>query len=380
MPNRILIHAVGAKEGGGLRHLNSVLKGLAEIDEQREYDVYIRESLHLEAPKKNIRFVRVPDEKSSDWLARLRFDLIEIPRLVKRERYSCIISLMNFGPVLVGAPHIFYQCNALYYSDIALSLLSRKGKILLLSRRMLAAASMRHADCIVAPSYSTRDSILETYPSLPKDRFKVIYHGFEASQFQQPLAPELKEKIQAATGAKLFYPANLLNHKGFDILMKIAASLQKRLDFRLFLTIGREEAPARYDNLLAQIAALGLQQQVVMLGGIPQQQMGEAYRTFDLMIYPSLVESFGFPLLEALAYGCPVVASDTDINQETCGDAALFYAKFDPDDGADKIVQALQPDTRPRLVQKGLERLAARDWSWTANARALLDVVEQHGG
>lgn len=373
---KILIHAVGANTGGGLRHLSSLVSALSEADKAREYEILIRESLPFDCDHKNIQITHIPDWKSSNWLSRMYFDLIKIPRLTKSRGYSCVISLMNFGPVFLSKPHIIYQCNLLYYSDVGLALSSTKTKIEIIARRFLAAMSMQRSIKIITPSDSTRVAIQNKFPKIPADRFATILHGFDSRLYDQPLSNKLREKIEAGNGHRLIYPANLLKHKAFDILIDIAYELRKKVRFTLFLTIESGESPRLYKELVSKINAKKLNENIVILGSIPHSQMGAAYQLFDLMIYPSLLESFGMPLIEAMAYNCPIVASDTEINRETCGDAALFYSPYNPEDAAEKIALALQSETRQKLINLEKRRLAERDWSWRSNANALLQIID----
>jgi glycosyltransferase involved in cell wall biosynthesis len=128
------------------------------------------------------------------------------------------------------------------------------------------------------------------------------------------------------------------------------------------------------------VRELGLQDDVVFLGRIPQGRMGALYAHSDLMVYPSLCESFGFPMIEAMGHGLPIVAARTGINEEMCRDAALYYAPSDPLAGAQAIRDALVPETRARLKRAAAARVTGFDWSWTRYARefvALVDSVTQ---
>ncbi len=373
---KVLIHALGADAGGGLRHLNSLVIALAELDTQRKYVILIRESLNITLPK-GTEVIRIPDSQSSGWIARLYHDIFMIPLLAKKNNYSCVISLMNFGPIFLKTPHIFYQCNALYYSDFNKSMASWKYRLEFWMRRTLAAASMKYASVIVTPSNTTKKDILRKCSNIPGNRFKTIYHGFDLRLHEETLNNYLKDAIEQKHGYRFFYPANLAKHKGFDALISIAKILKERIDFSLFLTIERKDDPVGYDRLLEQVKSYGLDSNVVFLGKIPQAQIGSLYKTCDLMIFASVVESFGLPLLEAMAYGCPVVASDTEINREICGEAALFYNPQNPMDGAEKALLALDLDTKSLLLKEGQNRIAERDWSWKENALTLMGVLDQ---
>ena len=76
---------------------------------------------------------------------------------------------------------------------------------------------------------------------------------------------------------------------------------------------------------------------VEFLGPLPNEQVQDLYRRADLFVFPSLCESFGHPMVEAMAHGLPIVASDTPVNREICGEAALYFRSRDPKDLAEKV-------------------------------------------
>jgi glycosyltransferase involved in cell wall biosynthesis len=100
------------------------------------------------------------------------------------------------------------------------------------------------------------------------------------------------------------------------------------------------------------------------------------YRGARLLIFPSLFEGFGLPLLEAMASDCPVVCSNATSIPEVVGDAALLFDPHDPEAIADAIHQVLtDEELRRRLIQAGRER--CRQFSWERTARETLKVLEE---
>ena len=98
------------------------------------------------------------------------------------------------------------------------------------------------------------------------------------------------------------------------------------------------------------------------------------YQAADAFVYPSLNETFGLPILEAMACGCPVVTSDTSAMPETAGGAAILSDPKDPASIARAIVEAATPQ-RDRLRDLGLKR--ASQFTWAATGAATLDVYRE---
>src|SRR5207302_4277909 len=126
-------------------------------------------------------------------------------------------------------------------------------------------------------------------------------------------------------------------------------------------------------SLRSLAAELGISGDVVFVGGVPLEETVSFYRAADAFIYPSLNETFGLPILEAMACVCPVVTSDTSAMPETAGGAALLSDPKDPASIARAIVEAA--GQRDRLRDLGLKR--ASQFTWAATGAATLDVYRE---
>jgi len=370
---KVLIHALGANMGGAMRHLTNFLPELGRQDSEREYTVLVRESFPTISVSKNISIERISNSFVSNWIKRLAVDLFEIPWKLSREKYDSIVSLTNFGPIFSPIPHIFFQRNPLYYCDYYLSQITGREKIETLLRRRLAIESMKRADLIVTPTNAMTEMIKGICPEVKNRKFHTLYHGFSKNNYQKPLE-ERYAKLLEFDGLKLLYPTHLARHKGFDVLFNMLVCLKKRdINFKLFATIDYSDWPEGFDCYSNRICELGIEKNVVFMGRIPQQQMGSLYEKCDLMIYPSLCESFGFSMVEAMGHGLPIVAAGTDVNREMCEDAALYYPAKDFEAGTEAIIRAF--NIKDRLIENGQERLASFNWEWTRYAQEFIEMI-----
>lgn len=377
---KIIIHALGATMGGAMRHLTNFLPELGKHDARREYVVLIRTSFPDIQVTENIRFERIPDEQASAWVKRTINDVILLPKRVKQEKFDVIVSLTNLGPIWSPVPHIFFQRNSLYFCSHYLSKLTGKLKMETSLRRQFAIASMKRASVIVTPSHAMADMIQESCPSLTGRPFQTLYHGFtKGTLLQEPLEEKYIRHF-AVTGVKLLYPTHPALHKGFEVLFEMLACLKSEgLNFTLFTTIAREDWPEGISQYEKRIHELGLEDQIVFLGRVPQLQMGTLYKQCDLMVYPSLCESFGFSMIEAMGHGLPIVAAGTAINTEICGKGAFYYPPTDFKAGVEAIKRALKPELSMPLVAAQQQRLASYDWGWPRYAREFVELIDGIG-
>jgi len=111
-------------------------------------------------------------------------------------------------------------------------------------------------------------------------------------------------------------------------------------------------------------------------GSVPYAEIQSLYQQSDLFVFPSLVESFGHPLVEAMASGLPVLASDTPINREMCGDVAEYFEPLDPNDLARKILRLkADGDARRRMGEAGRSRVQEQ-FDWNDHVRRLVGLMK----
>jgi glycosyltransferase involved in cell wall biosynthesis len=371
---KILIQALGANMGGAMRHLTNFLPALAQYDANNEYGVLVREGVPDIELAGNVRLVRIGGRQGI--ASRLLFDNYSLNRLVKQGKYDALVSLLNFGPVKSPVPHILFQRNPLYYCPYFLNAVHGRARWENLLRRRLAVATMKNAAAVVTPSSAMAEMIKASCPSLEEKRFITLYHGFSRASLGAPLEEKFVKHLKPGA-VKLFYPTHAALHKGFSVLFDILARLKsKGLDFVLLATVCKEDWPKGFAAYERQIKEIGIEENIVFIGRVPQEQMGALYQACDLMVYPSLCESFGFSMVEAMGHGLPIVAADTLVNREMCQGAALYYPPLDSGAGVQAILDALDANATARLKAAAQARMASFDWGWDRYAREFVAVIE----
>ncbi len=130
------------------------------------------------------------------------------------------------------------------------------------------------------------------------------------------------------------------------------------------------------DEILQEIAMLKLDDAVKILGYIPYEDLPYLYNMARLLVFPSLFEGFGIPLVEAMACGCPIVCSNATSIPEVVGDAGVIFDPFSPEDMAEKIWQLWNDDVKLQDMRIwGMER--AKLFSWDNTARQTIEVYRK---
>jgi glycosyltransferase involved in cell wall biosynthesis len=214
------------------------------------------------------------------------------------------------------------------------------------------------ADVVVCVSEYSRSTLLSHYDINP-ERAQVIYNSIEIrlAKFNSP--KQILVNLGVAARPYLFYPANFWRHKNHQMLLTAYNILIERnqdLELDLVFTGASTESEK---ELLAAVETMGLKDRVHFLGYLSDEQLVAVFQGCKYLIHPSLYEGFGIPLLEAFAFGKPVLCSDVASLPEIGGEAALYFDPRKPTD----IVQAIetllrQPHLAQDLVQRGYERLA----------------------
>jgi glycosyltransferase involved in cell wall biosynthesis len=244
-------------------------------------------------------------------------------------------------------------------------------------RRSLMISSARHSTVVMFPSETMRDWVLSTAPDL-KDRAVVNHYGTYVEMFRRPRLRQWR----ADGGLRLLYVSVYYPHKNPLTLAQATRILGEqgipaharitmtRPEFALW-PLGRREYQKLSEGGLADL---------VSLGGIPYPELPGAYAEHDVFVFPSVSETFGHPLVEAMAAGIPIVAADTLTCREICGPAALYHSPYDPEHLAQCIRELdADPELRAWLTEQSLKRVARR-FGWNAHVERLLATLQQMAG
>ena len=237
-------------------------------------------------------------------------------------------------------------------------------------RRDYAALVRSHAnraDKILAISDTTAKDVIDKLDVSP-DKVVVIHAGLDERFLAGDDPPEREDYLLTV--------ATLEPRKNLPMLLDSLARLrQKGFSGQLRIAGGHGTDTPR---LMEAISRLKLEGAVTMLGYVDADTLVSLYRRARLVVTPSLWEGFGLPVLEAMATGTPLVASDIPVHREVAGDAALFAPATDAGALADAIERVWDDEPmRLDLARKGRQRASA--FSWTESAKKAVELYQSVG-
>lgn len=246
-------------------------------------------------------------------------------------------------------------------------------------RRRLYGESLRVADFVCAISEFTRQTAIE---KLALDPQKIIATPLGVDAAYLPGSPwrgraaEVCRRYGLAQGAYLFLPGKPWPHKNHAAAFRALRLLREEyhLDISLVLTGSPRSEYAAQEELLQRES---LQGRVHFLGRVPATDLPALYEGAAALLFPSLFEGFGMPVLEAMACDCPVVCSNTTSLPEVAGEAALLRNPEDPASLAEALAALLTDSAlRAQMLQRGAQRYPLFTWQkFTAQILAALRRV-----
>jgi glycosyltransferase involved in cell wall biosynthesis len=242
-------------------------------------------------------------------------------------------------------------------------------------RQLNYPRSARLAEAIIINSRSLRAEVMR-YLKVDESKLKLIYEAVDHDLFKPGDADLARSRVASHGVTKPFvlFVSSLWQYKNCDGLLKAWALARDELGDRQLAVVGAWRDKNYAASLRALASELGIADDVVFVGGVPLEQTVDFYRAADALVYPSLNETFGLPILEAMACGCPVVTSNISAMPETAGGAAVLADPKEPASIAKAIIEAASPG-RDRLRDLGLRRAA--EFTWGATGASTLDVYRE---
>lgn len=365
---RVLLNAISIKEGGSLVVLHNLLHHMAVQRPDIQWFIAANPSVRIELGV----MVEVGDVDDCagviDWYIR------GLSRAAKLHRVDVILSLTNYLPLgSTPCPTVLLEQHAGHFSNVYDRLQMARcgflGKCAWRLKTMWVERSVRRATILTVQTAALADAIARQTGRL-RDSIRVVPHG------PGVVAPDRTHETAPRPGPlRIGYITKWGVQKNFDVLFRAVARLRATgIDFRLVLTLDDRLPESR--QTLDGAGTIGITDIIENHGQVEAAVAAALYDKLDIFVFPSLVESFGFPIVEALARGLPLLIADTESNREVAGSAASAFA---PDDDTALASLLARLIAEPAVLRQAAAAAAARgrDFSWQTCAARTLALLDE---
>lgn len=381
---RLFINSLAASAGGGLTYIRNVVPHLASVPGV-QIAVLAPPGLGKEfARLANVEFMGLGISP----VRRFLYEQVKLPALLRSWHAEVLLSTGNFGLRNSPVPQLLLSRNSIYISaDFYRDLLSRHEYGMWIDTRIhgaLARRSIDWADVTVAPSEAFAAE-LRRWSSATS--IVAVHHGFDYETFAggtDRLPVEVEQKLSVVESSlKLLFVSHYNYYRNFETLIRALPAIREGLadrQVKLLLTckFAPGENPGAYRPASAGqlVSDLDLGDTVIELGPIPYHQLHHLYRRADIYLTAAYTETFAHPLVEAMACGLPIVASDLPVHREICGDSAIYFSTFSPEELARRVLRLCRtPEMTARLATAGRKRWPK--FSWAEHVQTILEISER---
>lgn len=400
----------GPKGTGIGRYVKNLVLELEKIDQQHEYFVFLQKDNYKEYEPSVFNFHKVilnshPYSLKSQLvdarkINQLQLDLVHFPHFSYPIFYQ--------GKFIVTIHDLiksqFYDQSASTRSGIVYQL-KHKGYELVIRK------AIENSERIITPTQYVKNEILKNY-HIKAEKIIPIYEGAESNfsifppkadqtlvgnfQFSKGKITEILKRYNLEEKKYLIYVGNVYPYKNVEKLLEMmekirrqttclagrqADNRQQKKNDKL-LTVDSELSLAIvcsrsvfYERLQKRIQEMKLENQVKMLGYVPDEELVVLYHNALAFLTASLAEGFGLTGLEAMAAGCPVICSNQSSLPEVYGQAALYFDPNNINEIIKQISRIQDSEFRIQIIRKGEKQV--QKYSWQKMARKILRIYEE---
>lgn len=357
----VVVNGIHAKSGGGVTYLRNIIPLLAQNPKIKIHLFLHKEQLDIFYPYNNDIALTVFSYKSK-FLQTFIWEQISLPVIVWAMGADVVYSPANYGPVF-ARNHVILLRNAVSVIRLINRIWPAVYWMVLSVATLVSFTTATKA--IAVSKYAARILTFKL-PLRMMKKVHTIYHGVDSTfsgrtNYQTPRT-------------YLLAVSDIYVQKNYHTL--IQAFLLVKKDFpELTLKIAGREIDKTYAlKIRALIAENGLEKDVQLLGHIDRNELVNLYLDAHIFVFPSLVETFGNPLLEAMAFGSPIACSNTAAMPEVIGDTGVQFDPHNAEDIAEKIILLHTSSAlRETLGRKAYER--SKQFSWKRCAEQTAAVL-----
>jgi glycosyltransferase involved in cell wall biosynthesis len=376
------------KRGYG-RHMRALLSTLVPLDAQNRYTFFMDSTQDCEtvpaAAQVELVHSAVPTVLAASSKGnRSLGDMLRMSRAMSKPGFDLLLfpTVYSYVPVFSRAKKLVMLHDVIAEKYPQLTLPSRAARLFWKTK---VALGRWQADAIITVSDYARQGLAEHFKINP-DQILVVGEASDPIFRVLPDArPTLTLTNLGINSEKRYivYVGGFAPHKNLEMLLSVFASLvpQAKLADLHLVMVGeyqKEVFHSYFDVIKRQVDDLGIAERVIFTGYLPDEQLVVLLNLATVLVLPSLMEGFGLPAVEAVACGCPVIATTHSPLPGLLGNAGLYVDPTRPEEWRQALIRVLNSDSlRQNMRSAGLA--TATRLTWDTAARQMLDVIQELG-
>lgn len=343
----------------------NLIRQLQKLDHKNQYTIFVTPGPdHCLSESPNFRIVELRMPSYPLW------EQIALPWAVAKLKPDILHCTSNTAPLACRAKLVVTLHDVIFLEPQSTSNASLYQKMGRIYRRLVVPGILSNCAKIITVSNFERDQILELLPELAP-RLVAVYNGYnEYFTPQTDIAATLAR--YNLPDSYLLFLGNTDPKKNVTNVMKAYSEYLSLSKVRLPLVIA-DLGEEFMDNILYREKLEHIKEKLIPVGYIANKDLPAILGGSAVFLYPSLRESFGIPILEAMATGTPIITSNTSAMPEIAGQEGILVDPRDASEIAQQILRLeLEPEYRQHQIAYGLER--AKLFSWSATACNTLEI------
>ena len=352
------------EDTGGKNYLVNLIKNLQDIDKVNFYFIFINQ---LDADlfqiyNKNFSLISLSN-KRVNFYKKIFIKQFIIPKLVKKLKIDRVYFPDNFGCIFYKTNYLlFIQNLIIFYKTREIRGLKKYYRIFLMK------LSTKKAKSIIVPSLISKELLIQKFKIIP-EKIKVIYHGIDENYFSSNFNEDFEKQVIKKFNLNrkyILYVSALWEYKNHSVLIYAFEKLMKEENLNLDLVlVGKGAITNRkyLDYLYELPKKLNIKNNVIFTGDVDKEHLKYIYKNAEVFVMPSMCESFGFPVVEAMASRIPVISSSSFALKEIVDDAGILIDASNYEDIYNALKKVIfDSELRDELIYRGKQRVKLFSW------------------
>jgi len=351
--------AIGEKAGIG-NYTYNLVKNLAEIDKKNYYILYSNKlpDFKLSNEKFQIKIFKYP---SVLWHLRVFLDIIFNK-----------VDIYHTSSMII--PSMLKNRCAIFIPDVTNFLFPQYHTLKVKISKIFYKRAIRNAKAVLTNSLNSKNDIISLFGDL-NNKITITYLA-ASDEFKIIDNLAYLEKIRSIYNLPdkfILFVGSIEPRKNLKGLIEAFSRIKEIISHKLVVVGGKGWLNSEIYKVIEEKQ---LQNNIIFTGYVPDKDLVVIYNLADLFVYPSFYEGFGFPVLEAMSCGVPVISSNTSSLPEVCGDAGIMVNPYDNEQLAETILKVLKDQfLRNKMITEGLKQ--TKKFSWENTTKQTLSVFEE---